>query len=228
MSSMSRRRSLCGFGVLALLGLAGTATASTDFEGKLKPTDFVALFSGLNGELEQQLVAAGVPRGFVYEGVADLLFIDGRTPPDASVRPAIDAVLGRGGTVVVWGVSAKTLPQLNALLPAQLEMTGRQSSSLLLVAPNPLTAGLKPSDLNFTEASPSSILEAGLSGALVKQSTVLLEAKGSGAAILEVRQKSGRLLVLNLPAWSPVRKVQRLDRRLLENLGVNLNPPSDG
>jgi hypothetical protein len=228
MSSMSRRRSLCGFGVLALLGLAGTATASTDFEGKLKPTDFVALFSGLNGELEQQLVAAGVPRGFVYEGVADLLFIDGRTPPDASVRPAIDAVLGRGGTVVVWGVSAKTLPQLNTLLPAQLELTGRQSSSLLLVAPSPLTAGLTPSDLNFTESSPSTILEAGLSGSLVKQGTVLLEAKGSGAAIFEVRQGSGRLLVLNLPAWSPVRKVQRLDRRLLENLGVNLNPPSGG
>jgi beta-galactosidase len=117
-----------------------------------------------------------------------------------------------------------------------------------------VTAGLKPSDLYFSESSPQIILDGGLSGPLVEQGTVLLaaantdwlkwnkeaeyaktamvlrserEAKPSGAAVVELKQGSGRLLLINLPAWSPVYKAQLMDRRLLENLGIELSPQVD-
>lgn len=54
-----------------------------------------------------------------------------------------------------------------------------------------------------------------------------LESKPSGAAIVEVKEGSGTLLLINVPAWSPVYKAQLMDRRLLENLGVRLSPQVD-
>lgn len=233
---------------------SGPAASGFALQVKPRPVQSISILSGPNGELEQQLLATGVRRGLLHDGSPDLLFIDGRTPPDRTSRVTIDAVLGKGGTVVVWGVASKTLTQLNALLPAPIEMTNRQSSSLLPAASGPVTAGLKPSDLYFSESSPPIILDSGLSGPLVKQGTVLLEAsntdwlkwnkqpeyaktamvlrseresKPSGAALVEVKRGSGRLLLINVPAWSPVYKAQLMDRRLLENLGVGLTPQVD-
>jgi Glycosyl hydrolases family 2/Glycosyl hydrolases family 2, TIM barrel domain/Glycosyl hydrolases family 2, sugar binding domain len=221
---------------------------------KPKPVQNISILSGPNGELERQLLAAGVPRKLLHDGSPDLLFIDGYIPPDGTARATLNGVLGKGGTVVIWGVESKTLPQLNALLPALVEVTDRQSSSLLPITSSSVIAGLRPSDLYFSESSPPVVLDGGLSGPLVKQGAVLLEAantdwmkwnkeaeyaktamamrseresKPSGAAIVEVKQGSGRLLLINLPAWSPVYKVQLMDRRLLENLGVGLTPQVD-
>jgi beta-galactosidase len=53
------------------------------------------------------------------------------------------------------------------------------------------------------------------------------ESKPSGAAIVEIKQGNGRLLLINVPASSPVYKAQLMDRRLLENLGVELGPQVD-
>jgi hypothetical protein len=219
-----------------------------------KPVQSIAVLSGPNGELERELLAGGVPRSLLHDGSPDLVFIDGRTPPDGTARATIDAVLDHAGTVVVWGAGSKTLSRLNALLPAALTLTDRQGSSLLATNASPVTAGLKPSDLYFSESSPQIILDGGLSGPLVKQGTVLLQAantdwlkwnkeaeyaktamvvrselesKPSGAAIVELKQGNGRLLLINVPAWSPVYKAQLMDRRLLENLGVALSPQVD-
>jgi beta-galactosidase len=235
--------------------LAWTAEPANSAQSSpTKPVQSISILSGPKGELERQLLAAGVPQNLLRDGSPDLMFIDGRAPPDGTARAAMDAVLGKGGTVVVWGVAAKTLPQLNALLPAPIELTDRRSSSLLSSIVSPVTAGLKPSDLYFSESSPQIILDGGLSGPLVQQSTVLLaaantdwlkwnkeaeyaktamvlrseqESKPSGAAIVELKQGSGRLLLINLPAWSPVYKAQLMDRRLLENLGIELSPQGD-
>ena len=230
------------------------ASSVRSSSAKAKPIQSISVLSGPNGELERQLLAAGIPRNLLHDGSPDLMFIDGRTPPDGTARAAITAVLDKGGTVVVWGLEPKTLPQLNELFLAPVELTGRQSSSLLPVTASPVTAGLNPSDLYFSESSPQIILGGGISGPLVKQGTVLLEAantdwlkwnkeaeyaktamvlrseeesKPSGAAIVEVKQGSGRLLLINVPAWSPVYKAQLMDRRLLENLGVGLSPQVD-
>jgi hypothetical protein len=221
---------------------------------KAKPVERISILSGPNGQLERELLAAGVPRNLLHDSSPDLLFVDGRTPPDASARATVEAALGRGATVVVWGVAPKTLPQLNGLLPAAVEVTNRQSSSLLPVNAGAVTAGLRPSDLYFSESSPQIILDGGLAGPLVERGTVLLEAantdwlkwnkeaeyaktgmvlrsereaKPSGAAIVEVKEGTGRLLLINVPAWSPVYKAQLMERRLLENLGVGLSAQVD-
>jgi hypothetical protein len=240
--------------VVKLPWSASLSEAAHTSPAKPKGVQSISIMSGPNGELERQLLTDGIPQNLLHSESRDLLFIDGRTPPGASARATLDAVLGEGGTVVVWGFDPKTLSQLNALLSAPVEVTDRQSSSLLPAAPSPVTAGLKPSDLYFSESSPQIILDGGLAGPLVKQGTVLLEAantdwlkwnkeaeyaktsmvvrseaesKPPGAAIVEIRQGSGRLLLINVPASSPVYKVQLMERRLLENLGVGLGPQVD-
>jgi hypothetical protein len=214
------------------------------------PVQSIDLQAGSGSELKTKLTSMGVPfDDLKSSGTAQILFIDGIHPPDDSVKQEMNSVLGSGGTVVVWGVSQGSLPQLNALLPAALELTDRQASSLVTAASDPVVAGLVPSMMYFTELSPPTILDAGLGGPLVTQGTVLLqaanpdwarwngkaefaktssivrserEAKPSGAALVEIKQGSGRLLICNLPAASGLVKGQTLTRTILANLGIPL------
>jgi beta-galactosidase len=227
-------------------------TVDTPKPSEIKSLDILA---GADGKLKDQLSAIGVPFDDLKpSGTPDLLFIDGSAPPDADARQTMDAVLGSGGTVVVWGVAPNTLSKLNALLPNPLELTDRKSSSLVADAADPVTAGIKSSDMYFSELSPNIILDGGLGGPLVEQSSVLLkacntdwlkwnkqaefaktamvvrsenEAKPSGAALISVKEDKGQLFICNLPAASQVFKVQKLDRQILQNLGVPLKQPVD-
>ncbi len=215
----------------------------------------VDVLAGNNGKLRDRLAALGLAfDALKAPGTPDVLFIDGANPPGTDAKSEMDTVLGAGGTVMVWGVNAATLSGLNALLPAALELTNRKSSSLVIGASDPVTAGLKPSDMYFSELSPSLILGCGLGGPLAAQGTVLLkacdtdwlrwnkqpeyaktamvfrselEAKSSGAGLIELKVGGGRLLVCALPADSPLFQAQSLDRRILENLGIPLKPAVD-
>jgi beta-galactosidase len=222
---------------------------------KATPVKSLAILAGAGGKLESELSESGVPFDTMKPAnLPELLFVDGRTPPEASARATLGRLVQAGGTVVVWGVAKDTLDQLNALLPAPLELTDRKSSSLLPKTDDPVIAGLKPSDLYFSELSPAIILDGGLGGPLVAKSTVLLEAcntdwqlwnkraeyaktamvvrsereaKSSGAALIELKIGKGRFLVCNLPADPKLYKGQQMVRQLLENLGVPLKPPVD-
>ncbi len=215
----------------------------------------VDLLAGRDGKLRDQLTALGISfDDLKTSGTPDVLFIDGARPPEADALQKVNSVLAAGGTVMVWGIRADTLPKLNSLLPASLELTDRQSSSLVCKVSDPLTQGLKPSGMYFSELSPRIILDGGLGGPLVEKSTVLLEAcntdwlkwnkeaeyaktamvlrseleaKPSGVALIGMKQGTGRLLVCNLPADSPLFKAQTLDRQILENLGIPLKPAVD-
>jgi hypothetical protein len=213
------------------------------------------LLAGPDGKLRDELASLGVDfDSLKTSGTPDVLFVDGEHPPGAEARQEISQVLAVGGTVIVWGVQPGTLSKLNVLLPAALEITDRKSSSLSIDGADPMTAGLKNSDLYFSESSPPTILDGGLGGPLVAQSTVLLmasntnwlkwnkeaefaktamvvrserEAKPSGAALIAIKQGTGRLLVCNLPAASGLFQAQKLDRTLLQNLGLPLQAPVD-
>ena len=80
------------------------------------------------------------------------------------------------GTVIVWGAGVEKLNDLNALLPAALELTARTASSLLPAQPSPVTAGLSPADLYYAELRPPEVTTQGLAGPLVRQSSVLKSA----------------------------------------------------
>jgi len=215
----------------------------------------VDILAGTGGKLREDLAALGLSFDDLKpSGPPEVLFIDGANPPEADARQAVDTVLGAGGVVMVWGVSLETLPKLNALLPAPGELTNRKSSSLVCDVSDPVTAGLKPSGMYFSELAPQIILNGGLGGPLVEKSSVLLkacdtdwikwnkeaeyaktamvlrterEAKPSGAALIEIKQGTGRLFVCNLPADSSLFKAQTLDRRILQNLGIPLKAAVD-
>jgi beta-galactosidase len=114
---------------------------------------------------------------------------------------------------------------------------------------SPLTAGLTPEALYFSELNPSTILPAGLGGPLVTNGAVLLaacntdwkrwngqaetdktamllrserEAKPSGAALVELTRGQGRLIVCGLPAAPETPKADALNRTILANLGLKL------
>jgi len=215
----------------------------------------VAVLADERGTLRQELVEAGVPKSLIVAPQdARLLFIDGRNPPLQREKVYIDAALEHGKRVVVWGAKAETLDRLNKLLPVPMSLNERKTSMLVVTKSSELTAGLRPSDLYFSEDVPPFITEGCLDGRLISEARVLLaasdtewtkwnkqpeyaktamivrserEAKPSGAVIAEMPVGPGYLTVVDLPSWSSTYRVQLLDRRLLKNLGLTLDPQVD-
>ncbi|MCW3088771.1 MAG: glycoside hydrolase family 2 [Sediminibacterium sp.] len=213
------------------------------------------LISGPDGKLAAALKRTGVLFEKTNEAeVPELIFIDGAAPPSADSRSVIDKTLMQGGTVVVWGPEAAKLNELNALLPAPLELTQRAASSLLVVQPDAVTTGISAADLYFSELRPPEIVTQGLAGLLVSQSRVLLEAcntdwlrwnkqpeyaktamvlrseyeaKPSGAVLIEKKTGNGRLIVTTLPAAPRLAKAEKAVRKILANIGTPLGPGSD-
>jgi hypothetical protein len=211
------------------------------------------IISGNGGKLASQLKRTGVlVDAKDSTSVPQLLFIDGETPP--ADREWIDKTLAQGGTVIVWGVNAATLPALNRLLPSPLSVETKISSSLLVNGASVVTRGLNASDLYFAELRPPEIITQSLSGALVKESNVLLnacrtdwlrwnkqpeyaktamilrserEATGSDAVLIEKITGKGRLIITTLPAAPRLAKAEKVIRRILANLQVPLGPGSD-
>jgi hypothetical protein len=210
----------------------------------------VRVLSGAGGTLAKALSDLGVPVA-ASTATADgsLLFIDGAQPPADDAKPLIQTTLDNGGTVFVWGASASTLGQLNALLPKSLELTGRTATSLVPAGNNPLLSGLSPAALYFAELSPPTITVAGLGGPFIADSKVLLKAneldwtrwnrqpeptktamilrseretKPSGAALAEMTSGKGRILVNIIPAIAQTSQASNLNRTILANLGVAL------
>ena len=213
----------------------------------------VLVLSSAGGSLAQALTAEGVTvltAGSAFTAPAhSLVMIDGVQPPGDDAKPAIDAAIAAGETVIVWGVSPDTLGRLNRLLPERLELTDRTASSLVVLQNNRLTAGLTPASLYFSELTPSTILHSGLSGPLITGGTVLLaacdtdwkrwngqpetaktvmllrserETKLSGAALVELTRGTGRLIVCALPITPETPKAEALNRTLLGNFGIKL------
>lgn len=210
----------------------------------------VRVLSGSGGSLAKSLADLGAPVA-AGDDSADpgLVFVDGIQPPNASAKATIEQTLNAGGTVFVWGASDSSLQALNELLPDALALTDRTATSLTAASPDPLTAGLTPASMYFSELNPSTILPAGLAGPLIDKAAPLLiacnadwnrwnrqpemtktamllrserEAKPSGVALAELQVGGGRLVVCNIPAAPLTSQAARLDRALLANLGVAL------
>ncbi|HEY4209072.1 MAG TPA: glycoside hydrolase family 2 TIM barrel-domain containing protein, partial [Puia sp.] len=221
----------------------------------VNPIHSVRLLGGPGTILDKELKRTGVPFGKMdTEQTPDLLIIDGMHPPDAGSHSLIDAVFHKGGTVLVWGVSRQELSALNLLLPAALEISDRTSSSLLPVTPDKMTSGITAADLYFSESRPAEIITNGLTGPLVRQSKVLLEAAAtdwekwnkqpeyaktamvlrsererhpSGIALISKDIDKGRLLITTLPAAPKLAKAEKLVRRILANAGIPLEAGND-
>lgn len=212
------------------------------------PTPPTPIFAGVRSQsklLADSLEALGAR----VSQESKLLFVSGTEAPPEGMKKAVDDTLAAGGTVFVWGVSPGALSALNAVLPDRIELTSRTASSLVPVEVDPLTMGLTPAQLYFSEKSPSRVLEGGLSGPLLAKAKVLLaacdtdwtrwnrqpettktgmvlrserEAKPSGVALAKVPVGGGTLIVCNLPLIPTDPSMAALYKRLLANLGVAL------
>lgn len=171
----------------------------------------------------------------------------------AEVKKIVDNALENGNTVLVWGVKQDNMAAVNAILPEPVELTKRDAVSLVTKGNSALTANLTLEDLYFAEASTGKvILEAGLAGPFVEKGNVLLEAcntdwrrwngrgedvktgsvvrsemeaKPSGAALVEMSAGKGRVIVCNLQSTSFSTQHLNLVRNIMANLGVRLEEP---
>jgi hypothetical protein len=108
-----------------------------------EPVTRVVVLAGEDSKLSVQLRLMGLVLDRLKgHGMAQLVLVDGATPPSArSARGAIVEVLRAGGCVLVWGVARDTLHALNRLLPQCIAITSRSASSLLSTGTSPLIAG---------------------------------------------------------------------------------------
>lgn len=211
------------------------------------------LLAGKGSTMEQELTKTGVSLKNQAE-VPQVLFIDGANPPGKEARRTLEKVLKANGTVMVMGIAPGKLKELNALLPAELEVTKRSASSLLPQGQSSLIAGLSAADLYYSELVPPQIVSHCLGGPLVQQSEVLLqacdtdwllwnkqreeaktimvlrserEAKPSGAVLISKKMGEGTLIATTLPAAPRLVEHEKTVRALLGNLGLALGPGRD-
>ncbi|MFH7018663.1 glycoside hydrolase family 2 protein [Flavobacterium sp. FlaQc-47] len=216
----------------------------------VKSVTSLKVVAGSGSVLNSELNRIGVPTGRMdKEAIPAILFIDGVVPPDQSLKETISKVLQKGGKVVVWGVGSQKLTELNKLLPAPIELTNRSASSLLPATDHEVISGLSAADMYFSELIPADIVKNGLSGALVKESQVLLkmndtdwlkwnkqpeyaktamilrselESKPEGAVMICKNIDKGQLIVTTLPGSPRLAKGEKMVREILSNMGIPL------
>jgi hypothetical protein len=215
-----------------------------------KPVKSVKIIGDKGSTLALKLKLLGLNAGAVNETeIPGLLIIDGANPPETGQLTLINKVYADGGTVLVLNPAATKQKELNAILPAKLEINNRMASSLLPVGKDQVIAGLKAKDLYFSELKPAEVVSNCLAGALVEQSIILLKAndtdwlkwnkqaeyaktamvirseletKPSGAALIKKEMGKGRLLVTTLSVEPRTSKAENVISTLLSNLGLAL------
>jgi len=220
-----------------------------------KTVTSIKIIGGTGSTLAAELTRTGVPfTKLNTKKIPEILFVDGVHPPETDSRSLINAVYAKGGTVIVWGVDENGLAGLNQLLPAPLEITSRKASSLLPVVKDQLISGISNADLYFSQLRPPEIILHGLSGQLVDQSNVLLnadhtdwlkwnsqpeyaktsmvvrserETQPPGVALIKKKMDKGTLIVTTLPPAPRLAKEEKLVRQILANAGIPLDAGND-
>lgn len=252
----------------AALAPGAPAPCPWDHKPELKPRpplvptpriERVAFAGEPAGELHRVLTNWGVA---FAEGkpaaTAKLLIVEGERLTTAAadeVKKSLDAVLGRGGVVLVLLRQAQApLDAINRLLPFPLTLTARQATALVGRAADPWTASFGLKHLYFAE-EPSAryVLRCGLDGEFVQRGRVLLEASGTdwslfnqapesakcgsvvtyenlkkpaGAALVALEVGPGKLVVSAIEYQSSSVAYRNFWGRLFRAMGVKLGGPA--
>jgi len=219
-------------------------------KAKVAPIKAVKIIGAKDSKLALKLKLIGLTLNAVNDTeTPELLIIDGANPPGTEQLTLINKVYANGGTVLVLNPKIDKLKELNALLPAKLEMNSHVTSSLLPVEKDPVISGLTAKDLYFSELKPSDAATNCLAGPLAEQSVVLLkandtdwlkwnkqaeyaktamilrselESKPSGAVLIKKEMGKGKLLVTTLSVEPRTSKAENVTSTLLSNLGLTL------
>ncbi len=169
----------------------------------------------------------------------------------ASIKARLDTIQRQGGVIWLMASGEKLPSELVALLPAPVSLTNRSATALVSNETHPWTGIMTLPQLYFAEEGSSrTVMKQGLSGPLVGQSQVLLQAsntdwtlfntapesakcaavvlyehlqKPSGVAMIEVPIGRGRLLLSTLDYRNRSRKVERFWQSLLSQMGIRLH-----
>ena len=215
------------------------------------PISEAAILSSSESSLKEQWQELGIPLVEVTKkSIPSLLIVDGNHPPtDLSSKQVIDACLNKGGTILVWGVSPESKDQLNMLLPYPLELTERKATSFVKKSDDMFIRSLENKDYYFTELTHQPVMQYGLSGEIVRQGKVILEAcntdwskwnsrpeylktaavyrsereaKPEGAALVKVISGKGQLYLTSIDLRQLKSEGETLLRTMLANLGLTL------
>jgi beta-galactosidase len=128
--------------------------------------------------LAKQLSSFGLK--LLNDKSAKLVIVDGENVTEDQLKQAkkvLAKVEAKGGLIWVMISDGKIAPALNGLLPAKLELTDRQATSLKGNPDSEIGKYFHLPDLYFSENDGDrKILKQGLSGEVVNQGTVVLEA----------------------------------------------------
>ncbi len=211
----------------------------------------VGIISGPDSPMKEWLSGLGVP--FVEPNpkkVPSLIIIDGSSPvPGSGSRLMVDACLKAGGKILVWGISPEGLDQLNTLLPKSLMLTERKATSFIKKQNDAIIGALDNKDFYFSELSRMPVMKYGLSGEIVKNGEILLEAcntdwnrwnghgenvktaavvrseretKADGPAIVKYQSGAGQLYLCTVELQSLKAEGEEMSKTLLRNLGIVL------
>jgi beta-galactosidase len=183
-------------------------------------------------ELAKQLITFGI-KLTSDEKIAKLVVVDGENVTEEQLKKAgkiIDRVKTGGGLIWVMISIGEISPALNSLLPAQLELTDRQSTSLKCNPESEFAKYFELPGLYFSEMDGDrKILKHGLAGELVKQGTVVLEAtnvdwslfnqagenrKCAQVVLYEHLQKPSGVALVKLPSGNAQLWVSTIDYKI--------------
>jgi beta-galactosidase len=128
--------------------------------------------------LAKQLSSFGI--NLSNDKSAKLVIVDGENVTEEQLKQAekvIAQVEAKGGLIWVMISDGKISSALNGLLPAKLELTDRQATSLKSYPDSEIGKYFHLPDLYFSEMNGDrKILKQGLTGEVIRQGTVVLEA----------------------------------------------------
>ncbi len=210
----------------------------------------VVFFSGIEkSPLKEKLASMGMhftDKPVIAEKT--LVVIDGKNPAKGKeAKPVVNQVMEAGGKVIVLGVSEETVNTLNKILPVPIELTNRKATSFIKKEEDVFVKWFGNKDFYFTEMVKSPVMDFGLSGKLVEDGQVILEAcntdwsgwnyrpeflktattyrseleeKPEGAALVKYQQENGTLYLSSINLLSVKESGARILKRMISNLGV--------
>jgi beta-galactosidase len=129
-----------------------------------------------DSKLKQMMDAQGVKFSSKVTIPQQLIYIiDGSEPFTETDAKSITKNITKGADVWIWGIVPKTVAEYNKILPLPLTLEKREISSFIPVHKSWMT-GLQNADFYFCEIQQNPASEYGMSGALVNEGDVLLNA----------------------------------------------------
>lgn len=218
----------------------------------LKPAAAVELIANENSPLAIQLRAAGLETKKAKNYKNSLIIVDGLKKIENFDE--VKKAAKNNAHIVVLGICEESAEQLNSILGKnKIELEKRKATSFIKKANSPMLSGLNHKDIYFSELvnNDTSLMEYGLAGEFAKNAELIAEAcntdwqqwnkraeyaktgavirsereaKGSGNAIMSLKNKKGAEIIVSTINFAPIaNESSALISKMLSNLGATFS-----